>query len=155
MCFACFFEVETPKPPTQLHAGRLLSNAGCRQFDGGPRLLNAGTSAHCRAVSRQLNARRRLFDVHTILRSHAHFSGPHAVLACPLVSLRPCTVWSSFFLCVHFPSTLSRAVCSLFAPDSPFMSYFPPCLLFRDGHFETTFLTATATSLTSRLHRRA
>ena len=54
-----------------------------------------------------------------------------------------------FFLCVHFPSTLSRAVCSLFAPDSPFMSYFPPCLLFPDGHFETTFQTATATSLTS------
>ena len=26
------------------------------------------------------------------------------------------------------------------------MSYFPPCLLFPDGHFETTFLTPTATT---------
>ena len=141
------------------------SSAQCRV----PSARRRAASAQCRAVSssaqrrdvcplqgRQPSAQRKTPSVrcaHNPAFARAFF------WSCPLVSLRPCTVWYSFFFVYTFhvsththgssASTSSRAVCSLFAPDSPFMSFFPPCLLFPDGHFETTFLTATATSSTS------
>ena len=54
----------------------------------------------------------------------------------------------TFHVWAHTRSSMSvaRRVSSVSPLISPFMSYFPPCLLFPDGHFETTFLTATATT---------
>ena len=75
------------------------------------------------------------------------------LVCCPLVSVSQSSSAYSVHLTrvgTHAWLKLSHVVCFLFTLDySPFMSYFPPCLPFPDGHFETTFLTLTATSWTS------
>ena len=68
------------------------------------RLVNAG---RCRPVCSTQDAVGSMCT-QSCVRTRI-FSGPPAVLTCPLVSLRPCTVWSSFFLCVHFPCVDTHA----------------------------------------------